>query len=75
MATKSGQEGSARVSRIIKAPRRAIYQALRDPEALVSWLPPKDMTGRLHEFDARRRSPPSTQRDQRAEGPSWEGRE
>jgi uncharacterized protein YndB with AHSA1/START domain len=53
MATKSGQASSTRVSRIIKAPRRTIYQAFLDPQALVSWLPPAGMKGRVHEFDAR----------------------
>ena len=53
MATGSGQEKSTRVSRIIKASRRAIYQAFLDPEALVSWLPPDTMKGHIYEFDAR----------------------
>ena len=44
---------STRVSRIIKAPRRTIYHAFLDPEALVSWLPPSGMTGHVFEFDAR----------------------
>jgi uncharacterized protein YndB with AHSA1/START domain len=53
MTTGSGQERGTRVSRIIKAPRRRIYQAFLDPKALVSWLPPRGMTGRVYEFDAR----------------------
>ena len=53
MATESGQERSTCVSRIIKAPRRTIYRAFLDPEALVSWLPPAGMKGRVYEFDAR----------------------
>jgi uncharacterized protein YndB with AHSA1/START domain len=53
MATQSGPERSTCVSRIIKAPRRTIYQAFLDPEALVSWLPPGGMEGRVSEFDAR----------------------
>jgi uncharacterized protein YndB with AHSA1/START domain len=53
MTTGSGQERNTRVSRIIKAPRRAIYQAFLDPEALVSWLPPDTMKGHIYEFDAR----------------------
>ena len=53
MVAKSGQERRMRVSRIIAAPRRTIYQALLDPKALVSWLPPKGMKGQIHEFDAR----------------------
>ena len=27
--------------------------AFTDPEVLVAWLPPAEMTGRIHEFDAR----------------------
>ncbi len=38
-------------SRIIEAPRAAIYRALTDPEALARWLPPKGMTGRFEHFD------------------------
>ena len=53
MVTKSGQTRTTRVSRIIKAPRRRIYQAFVDPQALVSWLPPAGMKGRVHAFDAR----------------------
>jgi|SRR5208337_2989404 len=53
MATKSDQERSTCVSRIIKAPRLTIYQAFLDPEALVSWLPPRGMKGRVYAFDAR----------------------
>jgi uncharacterized protein YndB with AHSA1/START domain len=30
-----------------------VYDALIDPDALVAWLPPGDMTGRLERFDAR----------------------
>ena len=53
MATGSGQERNTRVSRIIKAARRAIYQAFLDSESLVSWLPPETMKGHIYEFDAR----------------------
>jgi uncharacterized protein YndB with AHSA1/START domain len=55
MAREPGQEqeGGTCVSLIIKAPRRTIYQVLVDPEAIVAWLPPQDMQGHLHEFDAR----------------------
>jgi uncharacterized protein YndB with AHSA1/START domain len=53
VATRSGQERDTRVSKIIKAPRRTIYQAFLDPEAVVSWLPPDGMKGRVYEFDAR----------------------
>ena len=40
-------------SRVITAPREHIYAAFVDPDALVTWLPPKGMTGRFEQFDAR----------------------
>lgn len=43
----------SRISRVIAAPREAIYQAFIDPDALVAWLPPAAMTGVIHEFEAR----------------------
>jgi uncharacterized protein YndB with AHSA1/START domain len=51
--TTGSHERDTSVSRIIKAPRRTIYQAFLDPEALVSWLPPKGMKGHVYAFDAR----------------------
>jgi len=45
--------GSTQTSRVIKASREALYQAFIDPKALAVWLPPGDMTGKVHEFDAR----------------------
>jgi len=35
------------------APPGRVWAALVDPEALVAWLPPGGMTGRLERFDAR----------------------
>jgi uncharacterized protein YndB with AHSA1/START domain len=40
-------------SRIIKARPEELYDAFMDPAALVAWLPPAEMTGVMHEFDAR----------------------
>src|SRR5215813_524518 len=42
-----------RTSRIIRAQPEELYAAFLDPAALVDWLPPAEMTGRIHEFDAR----------------------
>jgi uncharacterized protein YndB with AHSA1/START domain len=42
-----------RTSRIINARPETLYEAFMDPAALVDWLPPADMTGKIHEFDAR----------------------
>jgi uncharacterized protein YndB with AHSA1/START domain len=42
-----------RTSRIIKARPEQLYEAFTNPAALVTWLPPGEMTGKIHEFDAR----------------------
>jgi uncharacterized protein YndB with AHSA1/START domain len=42
-----------RTSRVIRARREELYAAFLDPAALVDWLPPAEMTGEIHEFDAR----------------------
>jgi len=44
---------STRVSRILHAPREAIYRACLDPDAVASWRVPDGMTARVHAFDAR----------------------
>jgi uncharacterized protein YndB with AHSA1/START domain len=41
------------VSRVVNAPREAVYRALLDQDALAAWLPPDSMTGVVHAFDAR----------------------
>jgi uncharacterized protein YndB with AHSA1/START domain len=51
--TPAASERTSRVSRRIAAPRARLYAALLDPEALVRWLPPGRMTGRIHAFDSR----------------------
>jgi uncharacterized protein YndB with AHSA1/START domain len=40
-------------SKLINARPDEVYQAFMDPAALVDWLPPAEMTGKIHEFDAR----------------------
>ncbi|MFG3257793.1 SRPBCC domain-containing protein [Streptomyces sp. NPDC048172] len=42
-----------RASRTIAAPPPAVYAALTDREALESWLPPDDMSGRIDHWDLR----------------------
>jgi uncharacterized protein YndB with AHSA1/START domain len=42
-----------RTSRVIKAPREALYRAFTDPAALAVWLAPDEMTSKVHEFDGR----------------------
>src|SRR5215211_2162578 len=49
----SKQPGYTETSKIIKAPRESLYRALLDPEALADWLAPGEMTGVVHQFDAR----------------------
>lgn len=44
---------TTRTSRVIKASREALYRAFTDPAALAVWLSPGEMTGKVHEFDAR----------------------
>jgi uncharacterized protein YndB with AHSA1/START domain len=41
------------VTRIIKAPRAAVFAAFLDADALAAWLPPAGMTGHVHEFEPR----------------------
>jgi uncharacterized protein YndB with AHSA1/START domain len=45
------QRASTRVTRIIAASAEALYAAFMDPDALVEWLPPGEMTGKVHAFD------------------------
>jgi uncharacterized protein YndB with AHSA1/START domain len=51
--TDANSAASTRTSRIIKAPREDLYRAFTDPAALAVWLSPGEMTGKVHEFDAR----------------------
>jgi uncharacterized protein YndB with AHSA1/START domain len=44
---------STHAARIIKARPEELYAAFVDPAALVAWLPPAEMTGQIHAFDAR----------------------
>lgn len=46
-------DAGTRTSRVIKARPEVLYEAFLDPAALVDWLPPGEMTGEIHEFDAR----------------------
>jgi uncharacterized protein YndB with AHSA1/START domain len=39
-------------SRIIRAQPDQLYSAFIDPIALVEWLPPAEMVGKIHAFDA-----------------------
>ena len=41
------------MSRVIRAPPEALYAAFLDPTSLTDWLPPDEMTGKIHAFDGR----------------------
>ena len=51
--TDAPSPASTRTSRVIKASREALYRAFTDPIALAAWLSPREMTGKVHEFDTR----------------------
>jgi uncharacterized protein YndB with AHSA1/START domain len=51
--TDANSAARTRTSRVIKAPREALYRAFTDPAALSVWLAPGEMTGKVHAFDAR----------------------
>jgi uncharacterized protein YndB with AHSA1/START domain len=53
MTNTPSPAATTRSSRVIKASREALYRAFTDPEALATWLSPGEMTGKIHEFDAR----------------------
>jgi uncharacterized protein YndB with AHSA1/START domain len=53
MTNASNEKRIDSASRVIKASPQTIFKAFVDPDALVSWLPPKDMKGHISEFDAR----------------------
>lgn len=42
-----------KASRLIQASPQAVYDAMTDADALVSWLPPAGMVGEMVEFDLR----------------------
>jgi uncharacterized protein YndB with AHSA1/START domain len=44
---------TTQVSRIIHAPRSAVFAALLDPDAISCWRAPDDMECRVEDFDAR----------------------
>ncbi len=51
--TDAHAQASTRNSKWIKAPPDALYRAFTDPAALAVWQAPGDMTGTVHQFDAR----------------------
>lgn len=53
MTNAPGNKRTDSASRVVKASPHTIYKAFVDPQALVSWLPPKGMKGHIYEFDVR----------------------
>ena len=49
--TEQHTGASTRASRVIRARPEEVYEAFMNPAALVDWLPPGEMTGKIHEFD------------------------
>jgi len=44
---------TTRVTRLIKAPRAAVYRAFVDPDLVAAWMSPPTMRCHVHTFDAR----------------------
>ncbi|MFI6295127.1 SRPBCC domain-containing protein [Nonomuraea sp. NPDC050790] len=44
---------TTQVSRLVRAPRSAVYQALLDPGAIAAWRVPEGMSSHVHTFEAR----------------------
>ena len=53
MTDSTAMRASTRVSRVVNAGRRAVYEAFVDPESVTAWLAPNNMTGHVHVWDAR----------------------
>ena len=51
--TKDRAGAQTRTSRVIRARPEELYAAFLDPDALVDWLPPAEMTGEIREVDPR----------------------
>jgi uncharacterized protein YndB with AHSA1/START domain len=51
--TEANAGVSTRTSRVISVRPEQLYAAFLDPAALIDWLPPGGMTGKIHQFDAR----------------------
>lgn len=52
MAHKSDGKRIDTASRVIKAPRHIVYEALVDADAIAAWLPPEGMTGYFESYNA-----------------------
>lgn len=53
MTESPAESANTEVTRVIEAPRKEVYRAFLDPDAVASWLPPEGMIGHVHRFDPR----------------------
>ncbi|WP_135557197.1 SRPBCC family protein [Paenibacillus cymbidii] len=53
MTESASNKRTDTASRVMQASPETVYRAFIDPEALVLWLPPDGMKGRIDAFDAR----------------------
>lgn len=53
MTNASDKKRADTASKVITASPQTIYQSFMDPKALISWLPPEGMKGRIDMFDPR----------------------
>ncbi|GGP09355.1 SRPBCC domain-containing protein [Oceanobacillus neutriphilus] len=51
MAKETSSKRIDSASRVIMASPQTVYQAFVSPKALISWLPPNGMSGRIESFD------------------------
>jgi uncharacterized protein YndB with AHSA1/START domain len=51
VSTEPAGTKTLRLSRVIKAPAKRIYQAFLDPDAYAKWLPPNGFTGKVHKME------------------------
>jgi uncharacterized protein YndB with AHSA1/START domain len=54
MTEPFSNRATTRVAKIVKATRKAVYQAFLDPDSVAAWLPANNMSGHVHVFDARK---------------------
>ena len=40
-------------NRVLRTTPERLYRAFLDPDAMVKWLPPNGLTGKVHHLDAR----------------------
>lgn len=52
-STSQAGTGTVRITRVIKAPRKRVYDAFLDPDAVAKWLPPGGYTAKVHHWDAK----------------------